>query len=237
MYDKSVIMPFLDIDPALSLEIESLGFQLVDHFKLLGLELNKNLDNVPAIYESITEKIRSLIRFWERFKLTLPGRICIMKTFLISQINYIGCFFPASDNCINNLQILIDRFVKDTLPVAAERLYLPPALGGLGIFKIDSLLTAQHCSWIRRARLLPIDNWREDLRAVSPGNRIELIPECDFSRDTNPILSNLCTFLRRILRAATITIRMYTFLPIRPSLGIRTRLISLTMISLGRKLC
>ena len=77
-YDKSVIMPFLDIDPALSLEIESLGFQVVDHFKLLGLELNKNLDNVPAIYESITEKIRSLIRFWERFKLTLPGRICIM---------------------------------------------------------------------------------------------------------------------------------------------------------------
>ena len=134
MYDKSVIMPFLDIDPALSLEIESLGFQVVDHFKLLGLELNKNLDNVPAIYESITEKIRSLIRFWERFKLTLPGRICIMKTCLISQINYIGCFLLASDNCINNLQILIDRFVKDTLPVAAERLYLPPALGGLGIF-------------------------------------------------------------------------------------------------------
>ena len=123
-------MPFLDIDPSLSLEIELLGFQVVDHFKLLGLELNKNLDNVPAIYESITEKIRSLIRFWERFKLTLPSRICIMKTFLISQINYIGCFLLAPDNNINNLQNLIDQFVKDTLLVAAECLYLPPALGG-----------------------------------------------------------------------------------------------------------
>ena len=42
-YDKSVIMPFLDIDPDLTREIERLGFQLVTNFKLLGLELNNNL--------------------------------------------------------------------------------------------------------------------------------------------------------------------------------------------------
>ena len=188
-YDKSVIMPFLDIDPALTLEIEQLGFQVVTHFKLLGLELNKNLDNSVEIYEAIAEKIRSLIRFWERFKLSLPGRICIMKTCLISQINYLGCFLPAPENCINTLQSLIDSFVKQNLPVAADRLYLPPALGGLGIFRINSLLTAQHCSWIRRARLLPIDNWREDLRAASPGNKIELIRESDINHELNPILA------------------------------------------------
>ena len=78
-------MPFLDIELTLTLEIELLGFQVVTHFKLLGLELHKNLDNMSEIYEAIAEKIRSLIRFWERFKLTLPGRIVIMKTCLITQ--------------------------------------------------------------------------------------------------------------------------------------------------------
>ena len=189
-YDKSVIMPFLDIDPDLTREIERLGFQLVTNFKLLGLELNNNLDNTQEIYETIAEKIRSLIRFWERFKLTLPGRIVIMKTCLISQINYIGCFLPAPENCVATLQSLIDSFVKQNLPVAADRLYLPPAQGGLGIFKINSLLSAQHCSWIRRARLLPIDNWREDLRSASPDNKIELIRESDINRNLNPILAN-----------------------------------------------
>ena len=56
-YDKSVIMPFLDIDLDLTREIERLGFQLVTNFKLLGLELNKNLDNTQEIYETIAEKI------------------------------------------------------------------------------------------------------------------------------------------------------------------------------------
>ena len=33
--------------------------------------------------------------FWERFNLSLPGRLTIMKTSLISQLNYVGCFLPA----------------------------------------------------------------------------------------------------------------------------------------------
>ena len=66
-----VIMPINEPNPDILREIEQLGFSIVDKFRLLGLEINNKLDNADAIYGGITAKIRNLILFWERFKLTL----------------------------------------------------------------------------------------------------------------------------------------------------------------------
>ena len=59
-----------------------------------------------------------------------------MKTYLVSQINYIGCSIPIPDPALADLQRIIDGFVKKNLPVSAERLYTPADLGGLGIFNL-----------------------------------------------------------------------------------------------------
>ena len=91
------------------------------------------------IYHSITDKISNLIRFWERFNLTLPGRLTIMKTCLISQLNYIGCFLPIPQEAIVNVQRMIHGFVP-FLPVAADILYLPAELGGLSIFEVKKII-------------------------------------------------------------------------------------------------
>ena len=64
-------MPINEANPDILREIEQLGFSIVDKFRLLGLEINNKLDNADAIYGGITAKIRNLILFWERFKLTL----------------------------------------------------------------------------------------------------------------------------------------------------------------------
>ena len=114
-----------------------------------------------------------------------------MKTCLISQLNYVGCFLPAPAEILNSIQRLINSFVKKNLPVAADRLYLPAELGGLGIFNISSFLKAQHCSWVLRAHRSPIDNWRFDLRAAAPEHNITLIKSCDLSPEFNPILHGM----------------------------------------------
>ena len=74
--------------------------------------------------------------------------------------------------------------------MAADHLYLPPELGGLGIFKLETFLQAQHCSWVARAAKLPIDNWRFDLRAAAPNGNVLLIRPCDINPSINPILHN-----------------------------------------------
>ena len=94
------------------------------------------------------------------------------------------------DDTMTNIQRLIDGFVKKNLPVAADRLYLPAELGGIGVFEIKKFFQAQHCSWILRAAKLQIDNWRFDLRVSAPDNNILAIRPGDLDPDTNPILHN-----------------------------------------------
>ena len=190
-YDKSVIMPINQIPNELTDRIKTLGFTVSDSFKLLGMEIKNSLDNIPDIYRTILGKIQSLILFWERFRLSLPGRITIMKTCLISQVNYIGCFLPAPPDILEEIQTLIDGFVKSNLRVAFDRLYLPPSAGGLGIFNLTDFLKAQNCTWILRAHRLPIDNWRTDLRSNAPSDNILLIRSSDICKSDHPILHNL----------------------------------------------
>ena len=123
-----------------------------------------------------------------------------MKTCLISQLNYIGCFLPMPEASAVNIQRLIDGFVKKKLPVAANRLYLPAELGGLGIFDIKTFFQAQHCSWIARAVKMPIDNWRFDLRAAALGGNILHIRPSDIDPTVNPILHNICVSFENFYR-------------------------------------
>ena len=149
-YDKTAIMPINPVNEPLLQEIRDLGFSISYSFKLLGLTISCNLDNIRIIYDELVNKISSLANFWARFRLTLPGRITVMKTCLVSQLNYIGCFLPMPDDIRNLLQDIINGFVKKNLQVSAERLYLDPEHGGLGIFDLKEFFQAQHCSWIKR---------------------------------------------------------------------------------------
>jgi hypothetical protein len=78
------------------------------------------LDNIDDIFRAIKTKIINLASYWERFRLTLPGRIIIAKTFLISQLNYIGCFLKPSDIIMEEIQVIIDNFVKKNLNIAGK---------------------------------------------------------------------------------------------------------------------
>ena len=190
-YEKSVIMPIKQPNADLQAQILDLGFSLTNSFKLLGLNINSSLDNIRDTFMESVEKITSLVNFWSRFKLTLPGRLTIMKTCLISQLNYIGCFLPMPEDITELLQQIINSFVKKNLQVSAERLYLDPEQGGLGIFDLKIFFQAQHCSWIKRANAFRIDNWRFDLANLAPSNNILLLRPSDVNPLINPILHNL----------------------------------------------
>ena len=190
-FEKSVLVPINQPTQAELHSLQELGFTVSDSFKLLGLTINSSLNNNGEIYEEILNKIRSLILFWERFRLSLPGRLTIMKTYLISQLNYIGSFLPAPDGILQAIQNCINNYVKKNIRISEDRIYLPAKLGGLGIFKVKTFLQAQHCSWIMRAFKFTIDNWRYDLAASSPTGNILQLRSRDINEFTNPILQGL----------------------------------------------
>ena len=77
-------------------------------------KLDKLLDN----FQTVIEKMLKITRFWSRLNLSLPGRITVAKTFLISQINHIGCILTPSQSQIEMMQNIIDNFCLSSINLA-----------------------------------------------------------------------------------------------------------------------
>jgi hypothetical protein len=157
----------------------------------LGTTITNDLDNTDDIFIELGEKILNIILFWMRFRLSISGRIAIVKTLLIPQINYLGCILTPSRTVLDGIQSMLDEFALNNIPCAKSRRYLPPDKGGLGLIHVGTFLMAQKCSWIKRAYANTIDNWRLNLKMLSPGFNISDIRIFDLSKLENPILYNI----------------------------------------------
>jgi exonuclease III len=146
-----------------------LGFEYSDRITVLGMEIS-NSDNIPELNgRKILEKINAKIRIWTRFNLSLPGRINIAKSMLLSQINYLGCFLPLPEIVITEIEQKIANFVSGNLRIAYDRIFLNISLGGLGLFKLNKFLFAQRCTWTKKAEI-PDQLWKIRLHFFAGGN-------------------------------------------------------------------
>ncbi len=169
--DKTVLMQ-IGVIRQPSQAILDLGFTLVDKIKILGMEIDQSLSNLNDNFVNIHGSVKKTIGYWKRYNLTLPGRINVAKSLLVSLINYLGCFMMPEGNTLNSIQKSIDDYIIDKLRVARNRLYLHVDAGGVGCFKLDEFLTAQQCVWVIRAARSCRDNWRVNLRILSFGNAL-----------------------------------------------------------------
>jgi hypothetical protein len=167
------------------------GFALTKEIKLLGADISNDWRDLEKNFLKVVEKIENLIRFWERFRLTLPGRIAIIKTLLVPQLNYLGCVLTPSDRDIARIQTVLDSFALKGLTVSSDRRYLLPEQGGLGLFRIDEFIFSQKCSWIKRAFSNQNDNWRLTIRTLAPGGKIDNLRSCDIDPNVHIILYDI----------------------------------------------
>jgi hypothetical protein len=66
---------------------------------------------VAANYETIVQKIENISRFWERFRLSLNGKIAVYKSLMLPQINYVGSIFTPDNDMLIRLEQATERFV------------------------------------------------------------------------------------------------------------------------------
>jgi hypothetical protein len=63
------------------------------------MDITRNFEDIGDNFRHIRDKILNLIRFWERFKLSMPRRISIAKTFLVFPTKLLrGCFQATSNS-------------------------------------------------------------------------------------------------------------------------------------------
>ena len=130
--------------------IDNLDFKVANSFTLLGMEIDSNLEFLSRNFDKTIKKMEPTVLYWNRFNLSLPGRIKISNTFLLSLINHLGCFMMPKDDQIEKMQKIIDNFCVGTLNCAKGRLYTFPKKGGLGLMPIKQFLIAQHTLWFKR---------------------------------------------------------------------------------------
>ena len=195
--EKSVLM-CIGGPPPPDLNLAESGFQIADNFTILGLNIKADLSNLQDCHSNSLVKIRNIIAFWQRFNLSLPGRISIAKNLLLPQINYLGSIITPTDMQFKSMNSLIEKFVVGKLNIAKNRFYLPVALGGLGLIKLDEFLIAQQTVWLKKTHLSTRDNWRVDLTNMFSGNCLIAHPD-KINKARHPILYNLAESFTKFL--------------------------------------
>jgi hypothetical protein len=151
--DKTTIMQ-VGTDEPISPEIQEIGFSLAGEVTVLGCTISGPGANTAGNLENIKKKLQKQVNHWARFNLSLPGRISVAKTMLYSQINYLGCFLPMSNNDLNGYSQIIEKFFVGKLNVARNRIIKPIEMGGLGLFELKTFLDAQRIAWVHISRKL-----------------------------------------------------------------------------------
>jgi hypothetical protein len=174
--------------------ITNSGFEVASKIKILGFELTKNAEDLQNNFLPVLEKIRSLIRFWSRFKLSISGRINVAKSLLLSQISYHGAIIKPNDDLNKTISNEIIKFIIASTCISKQSVCEPAEKGGLGFLDINEFITSLQCSWIKRSAGSSIDCWRQDLNKIT-GNNPSLVSSDTFDKKRNPILYNIsCSF-------------------------------------------
>jgi hypothetical protein len=121
--EKSFIMPVGSIPNPPTNDYNDLGFRYEEEVTILGMIIKGNCNDYEENETNIIRKITRECNKWQRFNLSLPGRINIAKTMLYSQLNYWGCFLPVSANLINAAENLIVNFVRGNIKITERRVF------------------------------------------------------------------------------------------------------------------
>jgi exonuclease III len=197
---KSHVLP-VGFNPQVNDEIINSGFEITDELTVLGFKINNKDCVFDTNAEIIINKLNAQKRIWDRYNLSLPGRINICKTMFVSQINYTGCVIPISDENIIRIEQIISDFVRGNLRISKERVFSPVKSGGLGLFDIRKFIDSQICSWVRRST--PADSdWKLRLLNAGSGNLHLLSPEY-FQGTSYPISTNIARAYANFIKKFT----------------------------------
>jgi exonuclease III len=152
------------------------GFAPVTELKILGFTVTKNYDDLKNNITPALDKISKCKRFWDRYRLSLPGRINVAKTLMLSQIGFHSAILDPDPNVLHEIQNTVNKFITGNFRFDKNLITASPNLGGLGMINICDYIKSLHCSWVKKAARSSIDNWRVDLRIISGTDPVNIEP-------------------------------------------------------------
>ena len=131
-----------------------LNMNFVKKLKILGIIVDRDMTNVTD--DNIQLKmpaIKNELAQWKRRSLTPIGKICIVKSLLLSKLIHLFTSLPnPSARCIKELESLLFSFVwgNKNDKVKRTKLVQHYSKDGLNMVHIESFIKSMKLSWLRR---------------------------------------------------------------------------------------
>ena len=101
----------------------------------------------------VLKKVENIIKSWSRRKITLPGKITVIKSLAISKFVHLFLALPnPPGNLVQSLNKLFYKFLWNSGPDKIKRKIIIKDIikGGLRMIQIDSFVTALKVTWLRQ---------------------------------------------------------------------------------------
>ena len=139
-------------------------------FSLLGINFTINLNQITETnYDSKIKHIQNLLKIWSLRKLTVLGRVTVVKTLIIPIITYLLISLPnPSNTIITNLNKMFFKFIWQNKPEKIKRELLTQdyRYGGIKMPNIQHVMMSLKSSWIKRL-LLNNKKWVNLFQSIS----------------------------------------------------------------------
>ena len=85
---------------------------MVNLFKLLGCIFDSELENLAENFTKVLTAIRKELYAWSSRKLSIKGKITVIKTYALSKLNHLVVILPTLNRSfINDLENLLFKFI------------------------------------------------------------------------------------------------------------------------------
>ena len=125
----------------------------VDKMKITGIIFTKNIEECrEENFDVAVEKLKTQLNLWKQRDLSLLGKIQIIKTFGISQLQYVMNMVTPPESVLNTVKKLLNNFLwgSNVNRIKHKTMIADYDNGGLKMPDINSTLHAQRIMWMRR---------------------------------------------------------------------------------------
>ena len=135
-------------------EDQTLGISWIRHcFKTLGTIFTLNYKDTATL--NINHKIKivkDIINAWQARSLSLHGKITVVKSLVIPQIQLLASTLSLDHKTVNELDTLLFNFIwNNGKPLIAKNTLIQPIhLGGLKMVSVSEVIKTTQIMWIKR---------------------------------------------------------------------------------------
>ena len=129
------------------------NLQWVRELKILGVAFENSLSSMTEIYKEKVCQMKSERAQWMNRNISLPGKVTIIKSLLVSKISYLFLTIPnPNEEVLKELNKTFYSFLWHGKGEKIKRntLIKDPVNGGIGMLDVISYMKSLKITWIRR---------------------------------------------------------------------------------------